>query len=160
VCARHNLVKEPAGWTATVQPAGPDEAHTVRFRTSTGHEYHSLAPPLMSRPGGDPPEQSSRAPADGSQLGPAPSPSPGSCETRPTELTPSGQAPPVSSASRPDGDVATPHDLAAQDHLAASGGIAAFRARWPAAHTVTPSRPGRRELPVVHLTWAALLDAC
>jgi hypothetical protein len=70
VCARHNLVKEAAGWSAacagrtsrTDQTEGLErprratvgqrgavdaEGHPITWRTGTGHTYHSTAPPLL-----------------------------------------------------------------------------------------------------------------
>ena len=45
LCARHNLVREQPGWTATVVHDGlGHHAHTVRTTTPTGHVYTGRAP--------------------------------------------------------------------------------------------------------------------
>ncbi|GAA3556556.1 DUF222 domain-containing protein [Microlunatus spumicola] len=45
VCARHNLVREQPGWTATVVHDGlGEQPHTVRTTTPTGHHYTGRAP--------------------------------------------------------------------------------------------------------------------
>jgi hypothetical protein len=45
LCARHNLVREHPGWTASVVHDGLGDApHTVRTTTPTGHVYESRAP--------------------------------------------------------------------------------------------------------------------
>ncbi|GAB2595193.1 HNH endonuclease signature motif containing protein [Microlunatus antarcticus] len=45
LCARHNLVHEQPGWTATVVHDGlGDQPHTVRTTTPTGHDYTARAP--------------------------------------------------------------------------------------------------------------------
>ena len=44
-CARHNLVQEQPGWTATVVHDGlGEQPHTVRTTTPTGHVYAARAP--------------------------------------------------------------------------------------------------------------------